>query len=68
MQDLINYKIVMDYAVQEVKKLEGSKISNPKRYEKAVYNLKNVKKEFIRAMNKFCYEAFVIGTNFDEEN
>lgn len=54
----MNYKIVMDYAYQEVNKREGSKISYPEEYEKALSNYERAKKEFIRAMNIFCDKNF----------
>lgn len=68
MGNLSDYKIVMDYAAQEVKKLEGSKIGEPERYEKAVNRLKRAKNEFIRAMNQFAYDHFSIGIKFEEED
>jgi hypothetical protein len=68
MEDLSNYKIIVDYASQEVKKFEGSKISDPTRYEKAVNRLKIAKIELVRAMNKFAYDNFAIGLKFPEED
>jgi hypothetical protein len=68
MEDLTNYKIIVDYAAQEVKKLEGSKIGEPERYERAINRLKRAKNEFVRAMNKFAYDHFSIGLKFDEED
>jgi len=68
MEDLTNYKIIVDYASQEVKKLEGSKISDPIRYERAVGRLKIAKVELVRAMNKFAYNNFAIGLRFHEED
>ena len=41
--DLTNYKIIMDYAEQDMKRLEGSKKFDPERYEKAVLNWKRSK-------------------------
>ena len=49
--DLTNYKIIMDYAEQDMKKMEGSKTIFPERYEKAVLNWKRSKMIFIRKMN-----------------
>jgi len=68
MEDLTNYKIIVDYASQEVKKLEGSKISDPNKYETAVNRLKRAQTEFIRAMNQFAYDHFSIGIRFDEKD
>jgi len=68
MEDLTNYKIIVDYASQEVKKFEGSKIGNPDRYERAIKRLKIAKAEFVQAMNKFAYDNFAIGLKFPEED
>ena len=49
----MNYKIIMDYAAQEVKKLEGSKITMPERYDKAVLNFKRARELFVDKVNNF---------------
>ena len=49
--DLTKYKIIMDYAEQDMKRLDGSKKSCPERYEKAVLNWRRSKMVFIGEMN-----------------
>jgi hypothetical protein len=68
MEDLMNYKIIMDYASQEVKRLEGSKISDPFTFDRALGRLRTAKSEFIRAMNKFTKDNFSDELHFNEEN
>lgn len=59
MENLMNYKIALDYAEKEVKRLEGSKISDPDTFEKAVKRHKEIKKAFIRELNSFLSDEAI---------
>ena len=51
--NLMNYKIVMDYAHEEMEKL-GKETSGFKKYDKACDNYHAAKEMFIIRMNEFC--------------
>jgi hypothetical protein len=60
-ENLMNYKIIMNYAYDEMKKASVSAA----RYEEAVEFHKIAKNEFIAAMNLFCKHNF-INISFDK--
>ena len=51
--DLMNYKIIVDYAYEELQKLSGAKNSHPDKYKKALSDWKTAKRLLIRGMNNF---------------
>jgi hypothetical protein len=68
MENLMDFKIIVDYAFQEVKKLEGSKISCPKEYELVQNNYKAAKNLFIRKMNEFLFNNSALEIHFSEKD
>jgi hypothetical protein len=68
MESLSDYKIVMDYAAQEVKNHEGSKISCPEEYEIAQKNYKIARTSFINRMNDFSEKFISSGLKFPQKD
>ena len=51
--DLMNYKLIVDYAYEEYMKFAGGKMTNPDQYKKRLLDWKCAKRLYIRRMNKF---------------
>jgi hypothetical protein len=50
--ELVNYKIIVDYAYEELQKQLGAKNSHPDKYKKALTDWKRAKRMFINKMNE----------------
>ena len=50
--NLMDYKIIVDYAYEEYMKFAGGKLTNPDKFKKASINWKRAKRMFINKMNE----------------
>lgn len=55
--EIINYKIIVDYAYDELQKASGSKETYPDKYKKKMIDWKRAKRMFIHKMNEFISTA-----------